>query len=149
MTARDAFAVLEVFLMEDPSVPYVYADTTWMKLANKVSYEATGGVILSDFIPEDRSYYYYEGSLTIPPCSQVVQWFLLKNPIRAPSGFMNVLRFMIMRKGHCMMMNFCDTQQLNNRDVFVHDMDDNNNDGSGSSALTGFGTTVLTVIAVL
>jgi len=43
-------------------------------------------IILSDFIPNDRSYYYYEGSLTTPSCAQVVQWFYcMRNPMRVPS----------------------------------------------------------------
>ena len=35
----------------------------------------------SSFLPENREYYSYSGSLTTPPCSQEVSWNVLKMPI--------------------------------------------------------------------
>jgi len=32
-------------------------------------------------IPENRSYYMYSGSLTTPPCTEGVRWFVMRNPI--------------------------------------------------------------------
>lgn len=34
-----------------------------------------------DLLPSDHSYYHYVGSLTTPPCSEGVNWFVLENPI--------------------------------------------------------------------
>lgn len=34
-----------------------------------------------DLMPSDKSYYRYMGSLTTPPCSEGVSWYVLKNPI--------------------------------------------------------------------
>lgn len=34
----------------------------------------------SRMLPSDRSYYTFAGSLTTPPCSEEVVWFVLKNP---------------------------------------------------------------------
>ena len=32
---------------------------------------------LSDLLPESRGYYTYQGSLTTPPCSEIVRWLIL------------------------------------------------------------------------
>ena len=37
----------------------------------------------TDLLPPTREYYYYSGSLTTPPCSEGVAWFVLKNPVEA------------------------------------------------------------------
>ena len=37
---------------------------------------------LSRILPADRGYYTFSGSLTTPPCSEDVTWFVLKHPTR-------------------------------------------------------------------
>jgi len=36
---------------------------------------------LAKFLPRDLSYYTYMGSLTTPPCTEGVTWFVLKSPV--------------------------------------------------------------------
>ena len=44
--------------------------------------EATGeSIALSALLPKTRTFYTYQGSLTTPPCSEIVRWLLLDNPI--------------------------------------------------------------------
>lgn len=53
--------------------------------------EASGGtyrnraisVDAADILPASRDYFHYNGSLTTPPCSEGVRWFVLKKPIEA------------------------------------------------------------------
>lgn len=42
---------------------------------------ALTGFNVADLLPEDRSHYAYSGSLTTPPCSENVQWFVMKQPV--------------------------------------------------------------------
>lgn len=43
------------------------------------------------FIPKEKSYYNYYGSLTVPPCSENVEWILMVNPVNASSSQINQL----------------------------------------------------------
>jgi len=36
-----------------------------------------------DFLPADRAYYRFEGSLTTPPCTEGVRWLVLQKPVSA------------------------------------------------------------------
>lgn len=40
---------------------------------------------VADLLPTDRGYYHFMGSLTTPPCSEGVKWFVLKQPVEASS----------------------------------------------------------------
>jgi carbonic anhydrase len=41
---------------------------------------------LMQLLPKLRGYYTFEGSLTTPPCSEHVRWFVLKQAVQASSG---------------------------------------------------------------
>ena len=40
----------------------------------------------ADFLPGDQNYYVFDGSLTTPPCSEGVKWYVLKTPIEASAS---------------------------------------------------------------
>lgn len=41
---------------------------------------------LAALLPETRTYYTYQGSLTTPPCSEIVRWLLLDTPLVLSAG---------------------------------------------------------------
>ena len=74
----------------------------------------------SDLLPKNLDYYYYEGSLTTPPCSEVVQWFVLKEAIKIPASFLSKLRqIQTGEEGKVCSSNFRDVQPLNGRQVLT------------------------------
>jgi len=42
-------------------------------------------------LPSNRDYFAYQGSLTTPPCTEGVQWFVLREPLEVPAQY--VARF--------------------------------------------------------
>jgi len=42
---------------------------------------ASVSINAADLLPADRSYYSFDGSITIPPCFEGVKWIVLKTPI--------------------------------------------------------------------
>ncbi|MBU5615708.1 carbonic anhydrase family protein [Psychrobacter sp. TAE2020] len=51
-----------------------------LSAANKVDFTAHN-VDLSALIPAMPTFYHYDGSLTTPPCSEQVQWYVTKQPL--------------------------------------------------------------------
>jgi carbonic anhydrase len=75
-------AVVAVLLekgQQNPVVREVWNDLPKQKekeeMFDNVQINATG------LLPTDRSYYTYAGSLTTPPCTENVMWFVLKHPV--------------------------------------------------------------------
>lgn len=44
---------------------------------------------ISQILPSDRSYYTFSGSLTTPPCSEDVTWFVLKHSVTISAAEIN------------------------------------------------------------
>ncbi|MFC3050351.1 carbonic anhydrase [Kordiimonas pumila] len=45
-----------------------------------------------DLMPNDKSYYRYMGSLTTPPCTEDVNWYVLKTPVEFSGEQINLMR---------------------------------------------------------
>jgi carbonic anhydrase len=57
----------------------------WEKMPNKGGEKSAlpTGLSVSQLLPKEREYYRFDGSLTTPPCSEGVRWFVVKKPATA------------------------------------------------------------------
>ena len=88
-----------------------------MKVLPFNSVEEIGDIIYSDFLPNSCGYFHYEGSLTTPGYDEVVQWFVLKEPIRVPALYFDQLREIQDAQGDNIAKNYRELQDLNGRVV--------------------------------
>lgn len=60
----------------------------WDILPRELNSKATqsAAMSLSALLPANRQYFHYKGSLTTPPCSEGVRWFVLKDPATMSGG---------------------------------------------------------------
>ncbi|WP_226661157.1 carbonic anhydrase [Microbulbifer aggregans] len=65
-------------------------------------------------LPEDREYFHYSGSLTTPPCSEGVEWFVMDEPLEASPK--QLAQFESFYSG-----NFRPVQPLNHRMILEQD----------------------------
>ncbi len=63
-----------------------------------------------DLLPSDKGYYTYAGSLTTPPCTEQVTWYVLKTPVQLSSE--EIARF-----GKIYPMNARPIQPFHDRDI--------------------------------
>lgn len=79
--AQGRLAVVAVLLRQGAENPFLRS--LWTHLpAEKEKEKVVGnlGINAADLLPKSRRYYTFDGSLTTPPCSEGVTWFVLTAP---------------------------------------------------------------------
>jgi carbonic anhydrase len=82
-SATGGLAVIGVFIEEGGH--NVAFEPVWGNLPTEQGTEVrveNVGVNVDDMLPSDMTSWRYDGSLTTPPCSEGVRWFVLKTPIQ-------------------------------------------------------------------
>jgi carbonic anhydrase len=104
-------AVVAVLLQQGKASAFI--DRLWHDMPTvKEKEQAPAGVTVdpSELLPQDRGYDTFPGSLTTPPCSEGVTWYVLRTPVEV--GAEQVNRFAQIYK-----MNARPVQPLNDRVV--------------------------------
>lgn len=71
--------VIGVFVQQGAANPVL--QSVLDELAGRTG--AAARLPISDLLPRDRTFYRYAGSLTTPPCSESVDWVVMRQPITA------------------------------------------------------------------
>ncbi len=108
----DDYAVLGIFFIQgaEDQLFARYLDSIPEQVG---SYTSSQTIDLKELFPSDRSYYHYEGSLTTPPCSEVVRWYVLKTPVEASAE-------QLKRFADILNNNYRPVQPLNDRVVRLY-----------------------------
>lgn len=75
-------AVVAILFQSGQTDPFL--DLLWKYVPKEVGREVVNKKVnlnVADLLPADHSYYTFAGSLTTPPCSEGVTWYVLKNAV--------------------------------------------------------------------
>jgi carbonic anhydrase len=75
-------AVVSIFLQKGQANAFL--ESVWKNIPSekKKPIEVAGASVnIGDLLPADHAYYTFAGSLTIPPCTEGVTWYVLKAPV--------------------------------------------------------------------
>jgi len=105
-----ALAVVAVLLDKGADNPTLHA--IWSNLPKQKEKEvaAPATIDAATLLPADKGYYTFQGSLTTPPCSEGVRWFVLKTPMTLAANELTAFAKLYP-------MNARPTQPLNGRAV--------------------------------
>jgi carbonic anhydrase len=85
-------AVVAILFRKDPT-PAPLLDTLWKNRSpekGKVVEDSSVSINVKDLLPPSAGYYTFAGSLTTPPCTEGVTWYVLKTPVDISTSQLDV-----------------------------------------------------------
>jgi carbonic anhydrase len=113
--AEGELAVVGVLMEPGPKRALIQTIFDHLPAQKEKEVEVPGvSINIASLLPENRAYYTFSGSLTTPPCSEGVTWYVMKHPV--PVSAHEIAQF-----GHAYRMNARPVQAVNGRVVQVND----------------------------
>ncbi|USX12772.1 carbonic anhydrase family protein [Oxalobacteraceae bacterium OTU3CAMAD1] len=113
--AEGELAVVGVLMEPGAKRPMIKTIFDNLPLQKEKEVEVPGvSINIATLLPENHAHYTFNGSLTTPPCSEGVKWFVMKTPV--PVSSQQIAQF-----GHVYKMNARPVQASNGRVVEVND----------------------------
>jgi carbonic anhydrase len=84
--ARGNKAVIAVLLKQGNSNSFVKQAFAHLPQVKGKEESSDTTIDVSQLLPASHAYYTFPGSLTTPPCSEGVKWFVLRNAVPVSSG---------------------------------------------------------------
>ncbi|XP_014469159.1 PREDICTED: carbonic anhydrase 1-like [Dinoponera quadriceps] len=121
--ARDGIVIVSFFLqvsaMDNPYLDHIVSNL-WRIIKPNSKVNIPPFPLEWIFAPFDRDYYTYNGSLSQPPCSEIVTWIIQKEPIVISA--LQVERFRkICSVDGPLLLNCRPVQPLNERDIYFYE----------------------------
>lgn len=117
-----ALAVFAVFAHSTSTSGHPFFDFTeklsFVKKADSVHSIDFNQLPFHELIPLNGGYYTYEGSLTTPPCSEIVIWFILNDSLQISSKYMLKFRSILNHKGKPVLQNARGLVKPNKRKIY-------------------------------
>ena len=108
------YAVIGLFIEEGDENPLFTQFLSHFPHEEGLYKDTATHIDLSSLFPKNLSYYNYSGSLTTPPCSEVVNWYVLKNTVTASATQISELQSILHN-------NYRPVQDLNGRSIKMYD----------------------------
>lgn len=84
--ASGKLAVIGIFFEEGAENTLLNKFISHLPADHDGTYTSTDVYSAADLLPAGKGYYTYQGSLTTPPCSEIVTWIVMKDHIEASSA---------------------------------------------------------------
>lgn len=111
---KKTYTVLAIFGIEGEESETVEELESFLPLAEGEEKVIEKALDLTSIFPKNKDYYAYHGSITTPPCTENVNWIILKEPIIVS------LEEVIRMRDNMPLRNFRNEQDLNGRTVYLY-----------------------------
>ncbi len=103
-------AVVGIMFVEGNANPFLSDFVDHLPVAKGDDYSSANTINAGNVFPLDLGYYNYSGSLTTPPCSEIVSWIVMKTPVDASAAQIDAFHSIIHD-------NYRPIQPLNGRSI--------------------------------